>query len=151
MHPLQGGVDGVAVLGRVVVAKATARLHAGGGDTVDDEAMLDDVVGGGECGVGRRLVAEQLHEADIVGAAIPDARRPWRRCFRGRDDGRERLVVHRDQFAGVERLVVGLCHDEGDVVANPAHAILRQCRVGRSERAAVAPFQSIRHRQIAPS
>src|SRR5215471_20355608 len=101
MHALQGGVDGVAVFGGVVVAERAAWLHAGGGDAVDDELVLDHVVGLGDGGIGRRLVAEQLHEADIVGAAVPYLCRAGRVRLRGRDDGRQRLVVDRDQLGRV--------------------------------------------------
>ena len=151
MHALQRGVDGVAVLGRVVVAEAAARLHAGGGDAVDHQAMLDDVIGLGERGLGRGLVAEELHEADIVRAAFPHPRRAVGAGLRGRHDGGQRLVVGHDQFGRVERLVIGLRHHEGDVVADPAHAVLGQRRIGRPEHAAVAPLQSVGHRQVAPS
>ena len=151
MHALQRGVDGVAILGRVVVAEAAARLHARGGDAVDHQAMLDDVIGLGERGFGRGLVAEQLHEADIVRAILPDPRRAVGASVRGRHDGGQRLVVDDDQLGRVERLVIGLRHHEGDVVADPARPVLGQRRIRRPEDAAVAPLQSIGHRQVAPS
>ena len=151
MHALQRGVDGVAILGRVVVAEAAARLHARGGDAVDHHAMLDDVIGLGERGFGRGLVAEQLHEADIVRATFPDPRRAVGAGVRGRHDGGQRLVVGDDQLGRVERLVIGLRHHEGDVVADPARPVLGQRRIRRPEDAAVAPLQSIGHRQVAPS
>ena len=151
MHPLQGGVGGVAAVGRVVVADAAARLHGGGGDPVDHEAVLDHVVGLGEGGVGRGLVAEQLHEADIVGAIVPHPRRALGGRLRGRGNRRQRLVVDLDQLGGVERLVGGLRHHEGDVVADPAHLVLGQRRVGRLEHAAVAQLEPARDRQVAPA
>ena len=151
MHALQRGVDGVAILGRVVVAEAAARLHARGGDAVDHHAMLDDVIGLGERGFGRGLVAEQLHEADIVRATLPDPRRAGGASLRGRHDGGQRLVVGDDQLGRVERLVISLRHHEGDVVADPARPVLGQRRIRRPEDAAVAPLQSIGHRQVAPS
>src|SRR5262249_16719317 len=51
--PLQGGVNGVAILGRLVDTDAATRLHAGSGHAVDDEALLDDTRGARE----RRVVA----------------------------------------------------------------------------------------------
>ena len=84
-----GGVDGVAAVGGVVVADRAARLHGGGGDAVDDEAMFDDAVGAREGGIGRGLVADQLDEADIVGAIVPDARAARLRRLRRRGDRRQ--------------------------------------------------------------
>ena len=46
----------------------------------------------------------------------------------GRGDGGQRLVVDLDQLGGVRRLCIGLGDHEGDVVADPAHAVLRQRR-----------------------
>ena len=151
MHALQRGVDGVAILGRVVVAEAAARLHARGGDAVDHQTMLDDVIGLGERGFGRGLVAEQLHETDIVGAILPDPRRAVGARLGGGHDCGQRLVVGDDQLGRIERLVIGLRHHEGDVVADPARPVLGQRRIRRPEDAAVAPLQSIGHRQVAPS
>jgi hypothetical protein len=151
MHALQRGVDGEAAVGGVVVADAGARLHGGRRHAVDDEAVADHMVGLGDGGLGCRLVAEQLHEADIVGAALPDPRRAGLGCLGGRDRRRQRLVVDLDQFGGVLRLVQRLRHHERHIVADPAHLVLGKRRVGRLERAAVAPLQAARHRQVAPS
>ena len=46
-------------------------------------------------------------------------------------DGGQRLVIDLDQLGGVERLVQRLGDDEGDVVADPAHAVLHQRRIAR--------------------
>jgi hypothetical protein len=124
MRALKGRVDGIAVLAPIVVAETAARLHAGSGHAIDDEAMLDHMVGLGDCGLSRGLVAEQLNESDIVGAVIPDPRRaaPDRVC--SRYAGGQRLIIDRDQLGRIQRLVIGFRHHEGDVVADEAHAIL---------------------------
>ena len=151
MHALQRGVDGVAILGHVVVAEAAARLHARSGDAVDHQTMLDDVIGLGECRLGRGLVAEELHETDVVVTVLPHARRAIGAGFGGGDDCGKRLVVRHHQLGRVERLVIGFRYHEGDVVADPARPVLGQRRIRRPEDAAVAPLQSIGHRQVAPS
>ena len=151
MHALQRGVDGVVVFDGVVDADAGARLHGRRRHPVDDEAVPDHVGGAGDRRLRRGLVAEQLHEADIVGAAVPHPRRARRGRLRRGDDRRQRLVIDCDQLGGVERLVVGLGHHEGDIVADPAHPVLDQRRVGRPERAAVAPLQPAGDRQVAPA
>ena len=151
MGALQGRVDGVAVLGSVVVAERAARLHAGGSDAVDHEAMLDHVVGLGAGGIGRRLVAEQLHEADIVGAAVPHRRRAFGGGLRGRRNGGQRFVIDDDMLGGVERLMVGFCDDEGDGIADEAHPVDRKRGIGRAKDAAVAALQSAGDGQIAPA
>ncbi len=152
VRPLDGGVERVALVGGVVVADRAARLHGRGGDAVDDELLLDDVVGLGEGGVGRRLVADQFDEADVVGRVVPhlDGARLGR-VF-GRGDRRQRLEVDGDQFGGVERLRHRLGDDEGDVIADPAHAVLGEDRIARLDhRRAVAALQAARDRQIAPA
>ena len=151
MHALKRRVDGVTVLGRVVIAEAAARLHARSGDTIDHQTMLDDVIGLGECRLGGSLVAEELHETDIVGAVVPYPRGAVGARLGGRHGRGKRLVVGHDQFGCIERLMIGLRHHEGDIVADPAHSVLGQRRIGRPEYAAVAPLQSVGHRQVAPS
>ena len=144
VRALDRGVERVAAVGGVVVADRAARLHRRRGDAVDDEFLLDDMVGLGEGGVGRGLVADQFDEADIVGRVIPHlrARRASAAVF-GRGDRRQRLVLDLDQFGGIERLRHGLGDDEGDAIADPAHAVLGQDRIARLEhRRAVAPLEA---------
>ena len=88
VRALHRRVDDVAVLRRQIDADGAARLHRRRGHAVDDEAAFGDMRGLGEGGVGRRLVADQLDEGDIVGALVVDARRrpasPPRRSRRRR-------------------------------------------------------------------
>ncbi len=152
MGALQGRVDGVAILDGVVFADRAARLHGGAGDAVDDEIGAHHAMGAGEGGIGLGLVAFEMDEADIVRAIVPHARRA--RCDRvlAGNHGRQRLVIDLDQLGRVGRLGIGLGHDEGDVIADPAHAVLDQRRKARAiERRAVAPLRPGRHRQIAPA
>ncbi len=151
VHALQRRVDGVAAVGSVVVANAAARLHGRGGDPVDHEAVLDDVIGPRKRGLGRSLVAEQLNKADIVGTVVPHPRRAPGGRLCGRRHRRQRLVVDRDPLGGVGGVVIRIRHHEGDIVADPAHPVPGQRRVGRPEHASVAQLQTPRHRQIAPA
>ena len=82
---------------------------------------LDHMGGAGERGIGRGLVAVQMHEADVVRAVVPDPRRARRHASGGRDHRRQRFVVDLDQLGRIHRLQVGLRHHEGDVIADPAH------------------------------
>ena len=148
---LQRGVDGVTAVGGVVVPDRAARLHGDGGDAVDDEMLAHHVGGARERGVGRGLVAVDLDEADVVLAIVVDARRAGRRGQCRRHHGGQRLVVDHDALGGVGRLVRGLRHHEGDAVADPAHPVGHQRRIARAiHRAAVAPLEAARHRQVAP-
>ena len=92
--------------------------------------------------VRRGLVADQLDEADIVGAALPDFRRARFGRLGGGDDRGQRFVVDLDQFGGVGCLRGGFRDHEGNRIADPAHAVFGQHRVGRLEhRRAVAEFE----------
>ena len=140
------------VVGGVVVADAGARLHRGGSDAVDHEVMLDDVIGFLKGGVDGRFVAYAHLEDDVVFAIVPNQRRAGLGGLRGIGDGGQGLVFHFDQLSGIRRLMVGLRNDKGDVVANPAHAVLHEARVGRLvHRSAVFPLALVRARHVAKS
>ena len=107
-------------------------------------------VGEGRLGLG--LVAVDRGEADVVLAVVPDQRRAGLGGVGGGDRGRQRLVVDLDQFGGVHRLVLGLGDDEGDIVADEAHAVLHQRRIARLVVGrAVAALVRAGHRQVAPA
>ena len=111
---------------------------------------FDDVRGLGEGGVGRGLVADQFDETDIVGAAVPDLRGARFGRLGGGDDRGQRFVVDLDQFGGVRCLRGGLRDHEGNRIADPAHAVFGQHRVGRLEhRRAVAALEPAVRRQFA--
>ena len=147
--PLQGRVDRVAALDRLEHADAAARLHRRRGDAVDDEVMLDDVGGAGKGCVGRFLVALDLDEADIVGAIVPNQRHAGLHGITGRNSGRQRLVIDFDQFRRIGRLIKIFRNDEGDIVADHAHAVLDQRRIARLVAGrAVAALEPAGHRQV---
>ena len=147
---LQRRIDGIALVGRMVDADAAARLHARSGNAVDHQAMLDDMGGLDKGSIGSGLVAEKLHEADVVRAIVEDERRAGCRSVGRRDDGRQRLVIDLDQLGRIHRLVHGLGNHKRHIVADPAHAVLDQCRIARLvHRAAVAALEPPRDRQVA--
>ena len=147
---LQRGVDGVVIVIGTIDADGAARLHAGGGHAVDHEAMLDDLVGLGEGGIGLGLVAFEMHEADVVRAVVPNQRRARLDRFLGGDDRGQRLVVDLDQLGRVGGLMRRFGHHERDIVADPADAVARQRAVARLiEGRAVTPLRAGRHREIA--
>ena len=149
MRALQGGVERVAPVGGMIVADRAARLHGDGGDSVNDKTILHDVRRARKGGIGRRLVADQLDETDIVGAILPHARRAGYGRRGGRGDAGQGLVIDMDQLSGIKRLRHGLGHREGHAVAEPAHAVFRQDRIARLVlRRAVAPLEAARNGQI---
>ena len=112
--------------------------------------MLDDVCGAGKRGVGRLLVALGLDEADVAGAVVPNERHVRLDRIAGRYDRRQRLVIDFDQLGGVDRLIIGVGDDEGDVIANHAHAVFDQRRIARLVAGlAVAALEPARHGKIA--
>ena len=56
-----------------------------------------------------------------------------------------------EKDAAIERAMERVGYREGHIVADPAHLVLDQGRVGRLERAAVAALEPVRHRQVAPA
>ncbi len=75
MRALRGAVQDVAAVAGVVAGNRAARLHGDGGDAVDDEALLDDMRRLGKARIASRLVADRLHEGDVVrGVSVDDGR-----------------------------------------------------------------------------
>ena len=130
----------VLIVGRVVVADRDPRLHRDRRQAVVLDPQLHHVLGLGEGGVGRVLVAEHQAEADIaLRAVVPDLGGAVLGGVLEVDDGRQRLVVDLDQFGGVARLRERLGHHEGDAVADEAdlvgieHRLERAVALGRAE------------------
>ena len=69
---LHVGVQGVALLAGVPRPEGAARFHILRVDAGDDVASAHHARGAGEGGVRRRLVADGVHVADVVGALVPD-------------------------------------------------------------------------------
>ena len=131
---LDGGAQGVALVVGVVLRQAAARLERVGRHPVDDHLVAHDALGPGK----ERLRGSPV--PDFVGVRLvsrvlfPQGRRTRReRLLRG-DHGGQGLVLHFDQLGGVFRLVQSLGHDEGDRLADVAHALLREQRLRGDER-----------------
>ena len=93
------------------------------------DARLDDMLGLGEGGIGRGLIAEHQPERPVaLLVVLPDLRRALLRGVLEIGDRRQFLVLDLDQFGGVARLHLGLGDHEGDAVADIAHAVLADQR-----------------------
>ena len=77
----------------------------------------------GDSRVGRRLVAFQMHEADVVGIGVMDRRGAGGQSLFGGEHGGHDLVFDFDQLQRIKRLIAGLCDHEGHEIADPAHAV----------------------------
>ena len=86
----------------------------------------------GEGGVGRLLAAHHEGDRNIIRSAIPDNRSARLDRILERDDGRQGLIVDRDQLGGVARLLQGLRHHKGDAVADRPHLPAGQDRPERA-------------------
>ena len=143
---LDVGVEGVAVLPRVVHPERAARLHVLGVHAGDDVAAPHPVGGPGEGRLGRRLVSELVQVGHVVRALVPDRRGPRLRRGPGVGHRGERLVVDADQVGRVLGLGAGLGHHQGHRIAHVARAVHRQAAVRRREhRGAVGSRALERH------
>ncbi len=133
MHRLQPRMKGVAILAPIVGAERGASLHGVSGDACDEEALSGHVMGAGETGVARRLVAGLVQEAEVVRHLVPDRRCARRQRGRRVGDRGQDLVVDLDELGGVLRLVQRLRDDGGDGIAHVLDASHRQRPVGRHE------------------
>jgi hypothetical protein len=140
VRALRGAAQGPALVAGVVVGDGAARLHRVGGEPVDHHAMLDDMEGGREGGIGRGLVAGLMHEGEIVRTLVVDRASAGLDRVRERRHGRQHIIVDRDRLGGVLGLVKRLGHHEGDRLADIAHHVARErgLRTGESGRAVAA-------------
>ena len=129
MRVLAGGVERELVGGAVVLADRRARLDRVGHQAVVDQVDLGDVGRPGEGLVGRRLVAELPVVDRVAGRLLVDLRLALIARMRGRDAGRQHLVVDLDQLGRVLGLMVGLGDHHGDVIADVARLALGQDRM----------------------
>ena len=85
----------------MVLADRRARLDGIGADAAVVELELDDVLGLGERGVGRLLVAHHEPDRDVIGRLVPHRRSAGFHRILERDHRRQHLVVDLDQLGGV--------------------------------------------------
>ena len=149
---LRRGVERIFAVRGVVDAERAARLDRIGGHPVVDEANLGDVLGTGESGVGRGLVAERnRHARHCRSGNRPrfSAALRFRRLFEI-DHRRQRLIVDRHELGGIARLRFGFGDDEGDMIADAANAIGQQHRTrGRKALRAAPGFRHEERRNAA--
>jgi hypothetical protein len=103
-HPvrvLHVGVEGVAILARVVDAESPARFHELRVHAGDHVAASDHVVGAREGRVGGRRVARGVEIGNVVRALVPDRGGPRLGGGRGVGDRGQRLVVHPHEIGRV--------------------------------------------------
>ncbi len=89
--------------------------------------------GPGESRLGGFAVALGLAEADVVGGLVPKQRGPGGAGLAWRYQGRPGAVVDADQLRRIAGLVPGLCHHQGDPIADEAHPLGLQQRVRWNE------------------
>ena len=145
MRELIAGGEGIAVLELIVSPDRGARFHRIDRHPRHWKLEPGDVVGGGESGVGLRLIAQLYAEADIVRAILPNRRRLGANSAGCQHGHRQALIVDVDQFGGVASLATAVRHHEGDGIADEGHLVVGQ-RGARwlEHRRAIRSFQ--RHR-----
>ena len=97
--------------------------------------------------LGRLLVADRHVEQHIAGMLGPDLRRALLHRIGDTDHGRQRRPVDLDRLDRIAGLIEGFRDDEGDGIADMAHLVLGEDRIGRTgER---IDFQIEQARQVA--
>ena len=104
----------------MVLADGRARLDGVGADAAVIEFERDDVLGIGESGVNRVLVAHHQPDRDIVGRLVPDGGCAGLDRIFDIDHRRQRLIVDLDEFGGVFGLKERFGDDKGDAFAQRA-------------------------------
>ena len=122
---------------------ATRGSIAFGASRLCSMRSLDDVLGLGEGGVGRGLVAEHQPERPVaLLVVVPDLRRALFGGVFEIHHRRQLLVVDLDQIGGIARLRLGLRDHEGDAIADIADAVVADQRQPGAEALAGAPTSS---------
>ena len=125
---LHVGIEGHAILARIVGAERAARLHVLGVHPRDHIAPLDDPGGALDRLVGGGLVAALDEVGNVVGAVVPHRGRAGLHRVGGRGHRGQRLVVDIDQLGRV----LGLGQRVGDHhrhrIADIAHPVGDQRR-----------------------
>ena len=143
-------VKRVAARAPVPFADRAARLERRRGHARDHEVEARDVGSARERARHRVLVARLPDEGHVVGRLGPHRRRARPRGVGRRGDGRQGIVVDRDQLRRVDRLIGSRGDHERHRVADVAHAVADQRRPRcRERRRSVAPLARLVGRQIA--
>ena len=109
-------------------------------DRAADQAVIDEVEPRDVRGLLHRLadgsfVAPRPAKADIAGRGLMQLRRVSRFGDAGIDHSRQGRIVDVEEFSGIERLLARLADDDGDRLADMAHALARK-----------RPARRLRHR-----
>ncbi len=136
----------VAASAGVVLSGHTTGLDRIGGDTIDDEPLLDHVRGAGEGGFDRGFVAGFIEIGLVLGAVVVELRRArFERLARRHHRGPHR-IVDRDVLGRVAGTVERVGNHHAHRIADVAHPVDRDRRPFRHvHRSAVAPLVE-RHR-----
>ena len=116
----------------VVFADRRAGLHEARDDARIDDRDFGDRMRLVEGRFGRLLVADRHVEQHVAGLVRPDLRRALLHRVDDAGDRRQRRPVDLDRLDGVARVVDGVGHDEGDGIADMAHLVLGEDRIGRT-------------------
>ena len=131
----------------IVFADHRARFHEIGDDARIDDRYFGDRMRFRERRLGRLLVADRHVEQHVAGMLGPDLRRPLLDRMEDADHRRQRRPVDLDRLDRIARLIDRFGDDKRHGVADMAHLVPRQDRIGRAgER---IDFQIEQARQIA--
>jgi hypothetical protein len=130
-----------ALVAQRVFGDAAARLHGIGGEPVDHHAMPDHMGRGGKRLGDRGGIAGGMDESLVVRTALPHGDGAGHDRVLGGGDRGQHLVIDFDRFSRVLRLLERLGDDEGDGIADIAHALAGKERLRRGKGgAAVTPL-----------
>ncbi len=127
---LRGHPQGERAATRVEIGQRGPRLDGGGQDAVIAQVDRHPLGGGVEGGVGLLLVAERPVEGHVAGGVLVDLGRTLVGRPLGVDRCRQRLVLHLDQLGGVGGGVAALGHHHRHSVADVAHGVDGEDRMG---------------------
>ena len=132
MAALAADRQGQMIVPGVVFGDRGARFHEIGHDARIDDRDFGDRMRFGECRLGRLLVADRNVEQHVAGMIGPNLRRALLHGIGEADHRRQRRPFDVDRLDRVAGVVDRVGDDEGDGVADMAHFILRQDRIGRT-------------------
>src|SRR5512146_1827033 len=104
---------------RVEVEHASARLERAGGNTLIDEAEIDGTIG--SCKGCLDVTTLNGHTVDFVSSDLwVEEGSAGAQRFLCVDDGRQRLIVHLDEEAGISSSITALSQYDGNRIASIA-------------------------------